>query len=302
LNPLVSVIMPTYNHAQFLGRALQSVLDQTYPHWEALVIDNHSQDHTDDVIDSFGDSRIHLFKIHNHGVIAASRNLGIRNARGEWIAFLDADDLWYSKKLKVMMTVINADNAYEVLCNDEMIVDIKTGVSRVSRYGPYQKDFYKVLLIEGNRLSSSATVVRRNFLIQNGLAFDELQDYITVEDYGLWLNLARAGARFKFTHDVQGEYVIHENNNSAQLSRYWKNSEALLHHHVFNVQQFHASPDRLWELISTRLRLEQARQCIRERQLRTALHLVLKTLIKFPSGTLIYLLSKLRRYFGKISP
>lgn len=302
MSPLVSVIVPTYNHANFLGRALQSVLDQTYQHWEVLVIDNHSQDNTDEVVKSFSDPRIRLLKIRNHGVIAASRNLGMRNARGEWIAFLDSDDCWYSKKLETIMVAIEFNDAYDVLSNDELRVDIMTGARKVLRYGPYQKDFYKVLLVEGNRLSPSATIVRRDFLVLHGLTFDESQDYVTVEDYDLWLNLARAGARFKFIHDVQGEYVIHGTNSSAQLSRSWKNGETLLHNHVFDIQQFHPSPDRLWELIYPRLRLGQVRHFFVSGQLWMAFKLAMETLINFPSGTAICLLLKLKRHPRKIHP
>ena len=105
--PLVSVIMPTYNHAHFLGNALQSLLDQTYTNWEAIIIDNHSEDATDEVVRGFADPRITLLKIHNNGVIAASRNMGIRAAKGKWIAFLDSDDWWSSNKLHVCLDHIN---------------------------------------------------------------------------------------------------------------------------------------------------------------------------------------------------
>ena len=74
---LVSVVIPTYNHAHFLGEAFQSIVDQTYTNWEALVVDNNSKDNTDDVVSSFDDIRIKLFKINNNGIIGASRNLGI---------------------------------------------------------------------------------------------------------------------------------------------------------------------------------------------------------------------------------
>ena len=79
--PLVSVVIPTFNHASYLARALQSVLDQTYTNWEAIVIDNHSTDKTDEVMASFADPRIIYLKIHNNGVIAESRNVGIRAAK-----------------------------------------------------------------------------------------------------------------------------------------------------------------------------------------------------------------------------
>ena len=92
LLPLVSIVIPTYNHANYLSKALQSVLDQTYKNWEAIVIDNHSTDDTNEVINRYVDPRIKYLKIHNCGVIAKSRNVGIQTAKGEWIAFLDSDD------------------------------------------------------------------------------------------------------------------------------------------------------------------------------------------------------------------
>ena len=300
MSALVSVVIPTYNHARFLGRALQSVLDQTYPHWEALVVDNHSQDNTDEVIRGFGDPRIHMLKIHNHGLIAASRNLGMREARGEWLAFLDSDDCWYPGKLAAIMAAVESDHACDVLCNDELMVDIKTGARKMLRHGPYQEDFYQVLLVEGNRLSPSATVVRRDFLVRHGLAFDELQQYVTVEDYGLWLNLARAGAKFRFVPEVQGEYVIHETNSSSRLQRHWDNCESLLRDHVFRIQRFHPQPEKLWKRVSLRLRVIQVRQLFADGQLRAALGLALETLLSAPGGTVACLLLGFRKALRKM--
>jgi glycosyltransferase involved in cell wall biosynthesis len=86
--PVISVVIPTYNRANDLKRALKSVQVQTFTNWEVLIVDNHSVDNTDQVVSDFNDSRIKLFKIHNNGVIAASRNVGIREASGAYIAFL----------------------------------------------------------------------------------------------------------------------------------------------------------------------------------------------------------------------
>ena len=113
--PLVTVVIPTYNHARYLGRALQSVIDQTYTNWEVVVIDNHSMDDTDEVITSYADPRINYLKIHNHGVIATSRNAGIRAAKGEWIAFLDSDDIWYPNKLHECIAAISLNHSIDVV-------------------------------------------------------------------------------------------------------------------------------------------------------------------------------------------
>ena len=69
--PLISVVIPTYNHADFLKVAITSVVEQTYQNFEIVIVDNHSNDHTNEVVDSFNDDRIHLYKINNNGIIAA---------------------------------------------------------------------------------------------------------------------------------------------------------------------------------------------------------------------------------------
>ncbi len=296
MSPLISVVIPTFNHAHFLGRALQSVLHQTYPHYEILIIDNNSHDHTHEVIDSFRDARIRTIKIDNHGVIAASRNLGIREARGEWVAFLDSDDYWYPGKLKKMLSIIECNGGVDILSNDELMVDIGTGASKVLQYGPYEDNFYKALLMGGNRLSTSATMIRRKFLVLHNLSFDETKEYITVEDYDLWLNLARLGAKFNFINEVHGEYTIHSNNNSSQLVRHWGAVEAVLRNHVFNLQQFHRSPERLWNLLSTRLSLLKAQHFFISGNFKAGMWVVFKAFMKSPSGVLVYFFMRTKRY------
>ena len=295
MDSLVSVVIPTFNHASFLEKALQSVLDQTYPCWEVLVVDNHSQDNTDEVVKSFNCPNIRLLKIHNHGVIAASRNLGMREAKGDWISLLDSDDFWYPGKLETLMAFVKLGDTHDVLSNDELKVDIKKNKKRITRYGPYEGDFYKALLTGGNRLSPSATMIRHDFLVKHGITFNESQNYISVEDYGFWLDLARAGARFKFIHEVLGEYIIHGANISSQFERSQKNFETLLHDHVFNIHNFHASPERLWIHISPQLHLREVRKSVEEGKLYLALKQALKTLIGSPGGTIMYLFSRLKR-------
>ena len=112
--PLVSIVIPTYNHAKFISKALKSVIYQTYKNWEAIIIDNESVDETYKLVNDFNDSRIKYFKISNDGVIAKSRNLGIKEAKGDWIAFLDSDDWWTKDKLEVCISKIgkNTDLIY----------------------------------------------------------------------------------------------------------------------------------------------------------------------------------------------
>ena len=97
---MVSVIMPSWNTGKFIAESIQSVIDQTYKNWELLIVDDCSTDNTDQVVASFNDDRIRYLKNKKNSGAALTRNKAIREARGEWIAFLDSDDLWFPKKLE----------------------------------------------------------------------------------------------------------------------------------------------------------------------------------------------------------
>ena len=114
-SPVVTVVIPTYNHAHFLRDALNSLRAQTYTDWEAVVVNNFSEDDTVEVVNSFADSRIRLENFRNNGVIAASRNRGIALARGSYLAFLDSDDTWYPEKLARCMECF--DNGIGLVCH-----------------------------------------------------------------------------------------------------------------------------------------------------------------------------------------
>jgi len=103
--PKVSVIIPTHNRAHLIGRAIQSVLDQTYQDFELIVVDDGSTDNTEKVVNSYDDRRIRYIKHDENEGGAAARNTGIKAARGEYIAFQDSDDEWLPEKLEKQMKV-----------------------------------------------------------------------------------------------------------------------------------------------------------------------------------------------------
>jgi len=115
-----SVIIPTYNQANLLKKALTSVLNQSFKSYEIIIIDNFSTDNTQEVVENIKDRNIFYKKIHNDGVIAKSRNEGIKLSNGEWLAFLDSDDSWYSKRLEIISNFLKKNNDYEIICTDEL--------------------------------------------------------------------------------------------------------------------------------------------------------------------------------------
>tara|TARA_B100000579_G_C22769772_1_gene823356 strand:+ start:412 stop:1350 length:939 start_codon:yes stop_codon:yes gene_type:complete len=280
---LISVVIPTFNHAEFIRKSVSSVLNQTYKNFEIIIVDNHSADHTKEVIDSFRDPRIKYHKINNNGVIASSRNKGINKSSGEWIAFLDSDDFWYRERLSIIASHIEETDSYDVITTDEKIVSYgNVQTKRVLRYGPNFKNLYKKMLLYGNRLSTSAVCVRKEFLIKNNLLFDEREEFITVEDYDLWLRISKCGAKFKFISSIQGEYSVHERNNSRQEDIHLVNNISLLKEHIFKLQEFDERKERLWKRIGCRLKFNASLIEIRSLNILSGLKSLFLTYAKSP--------------------
>ena len=215
VTPLVSVVIPSYNHARYLRSALQSILDQTYTNWEAIVIENHSTDNTDEVMASFTDPRITYLKIHNNGIIAASRNVGIRAAKGEWIAFLDSDDWWSGNKLQVCFDSIN-DKVDLVYHDLEIVTDKRQPFSRkISKSWQVRTPVLIDLLLKGNAIVNSSVVVRRSLLEQIG-GINESVEMIASEDYNTWLRIAQLTEQFVYLPRSLGYYLIHNHSTSQK--------------------------------------------------------------------------------------
>ena len=128
---LVSIIMPSYNTAPYIEETIQSVLNQTYTNWEMIIVDDCSTDNTDEVLSRISDSRIRIFKNDRNSGAAVSRNRALCEAKGQWIAFLDSDDLWMPEKLEKQISFMEK-NGYSFSYTNYEEIDVygnKTGVS-----------------------------------------------------------------------------------------------------------------------------------------------------------------------------
>ena len=283
--PVVSIVIPTFNHADFLAKALSSVMAQEYQDWEIILIDNHSSDHTEEVVNSFKSEKIRMLKIRNNGIIGASRNLGIKNARGEWIAFLDSDDLWYPTRLICCAPFFqNQKLELDIISTNEMMIFSDGSKPKKLRHGPKSNTMYRDLLIYGNRLSPSATLVRKSFLQDNRLLFSENLNYVTAEDYDFWMCLAKHKPAFLFLDNVEGEYFIHGKNMSHKLNVHKMAIEAVLKRHVFDLQHFQQDKDKLWRKVKSRLYFVDAVKEIRKKNFIGALALIYKSVSFSPIG------------------
>jgi glycosyltransferase involved in cell wall biosynthesis len=235
--PLFSVIIPTFNQAEFLRVALRSVLDQTYRDFEVIIVNNYSTDDTRSVIAHFYDSRVQVIDYRNNGVIGAGRNVGINASVGRYVAFLDSDDTWYPEKLERIAQVIEEDpEAGLISHNQEMIRD--GDLEAYSSYGPpegFDGDMYEFLLIICNPPSTSSSVVAKKYLDQVG-GFSEDPEFITVEDYDLWLELAKV-CRFLFLPDVLGAHHYHSASASANVETHLNSGVAVLDKHSRTIKK-----------------------------------------------------------------
>ena len=231
-SPEISIIIPTYNHGHLIKRCLQSIIEQTFTDWEAVIINNLSEDNTVQVVRGFHENRFRLVDFHNNGIIAASRNEGIRLAGGEFIAFLDSDDWWGQKKLAISRRYLNSA---DIVFHDVAIQTPK-GRKIIQKFrgrcliSPVLAD----LLGGGNALATSSIVVRKDILRRSG-DFDESRDLISIEDFDLWLRIAMLTERFVYIPRTLGSYWIGGQNTNemskrkiAQLKAIYKKYEPFL--------------------------------------------------------------------------
>jgi glycosyltransferase involved in cell wall biosynthesis len=199
--PLFTVIITTHNRRDILPRAIQSVLDQRYSNFECLVIDNGSTDDTADVIGKIQDERIHYISNPTPTQSCdAPRNLGIRLSKGDFISFLDDDDVWYPRKIEKVKSAFDLHTDIDAVCHNENM-RIRGEIKGHYRYGPRQEAFYEKLLYQGNCLSPSAMTIRTGVLRQlNG--FDLSEAFDAAADYDMWLRMAEQGKKIHFLVDV----------------------------------------------------------------------------------------------------
>lgn len=200
---LVSIIMPAYNSANYIKDSIESVLRQSYPYWELLVIDDGSSDNTAEIVKAYNDKRIVYLHQPNQGV-AAARNYGLAEAKGRFIAFLDSDDIWLSEKLSSQLAFMQSQDigfSYTEYCQfwdnpaeTGELIKIQDSV-----------DYHE--LLKGNDIGCLTVMLDKCKCQIPYMPADRHEDYIT------WLNIMKSGMR---------AFGLHED-----LARYRKSSNSL---------------------------------------------------------------------------
>lgn len=202
-SPIFSIIIPTYNRAELLKRCLDSVVSQTFTDWEAIVVDNYSEDNTEEIVLSYNDDRIRYLKNYNYGVIAVSRNKALDLANGNYICFLDSDDSWVPNKLEIILPYMKE---YDLVYHNY----IKNYNDGVKDRHP-NSNFYEIkectvnyVIQRGDPINPSCSCVRSNAI--GSTRFDESKDLFAVEDYDFFLQLINRSIKIKFLSDALTYY------------------------------------------------------------------------------------------------
>jgi len=212
--PWVSIIIPTYNRRDFLREAIRSVLEQSFRDFELIVVDDGSDDGTREMIQrEFPGLLTYLYQ-ENQGVSRA-RNRGLKLAQGEFVAFLDSDDLWLPRKLERQMAFMQSQPKAQICYTDEIWIRRGVRVNPKKKHAKYSGWIYPRCL-PLCIISPSSALMRRGLLEEVG-GFDE--ELPVCEDYDLWL---RISARHPI-HFLPEKLIVKRGGHQDQLSRRWGN-------------------------------------------------------------------------------
>lgn len=220
---LVSVIIPSFNASSFILASVKSVLAQTYEHFELLVIDDCSTDNTFELLREVAheDDRVSVFTtLANSGGPATPRNLGLSHAKGEYFAFLDADDLWHSRKLEIQLQVIQLHGASFVSCDAVFFrgeFPVAAPEYKETKTIPFIAFSYQALLMK-NRVVASGVLLSRALLPNGMLNFDTQPELVAIEDYQAWLSILQGSDRT--INVIKAKLVFYRlRNNSISSSK-----------------------------------------------------------------------------------
>ena len=220
----VSIIIPAYNRAGFLGEAIHSVLAQTFTDFEVIVVDDGSTDNTSDVVRTFADPRVEYIRQNNQGP-AGARNAGIRASTGECVTFLDSDDTLLPRKLEIQARALDAHHELGLVASGYEFIDEGGRLLREERpwIGRASPDLPSILL--GGLAPVHAVMVRRAWLDQVG-GFDVR--FRAAEDMDLWYRLSLAGCGMGWVPAIVCRYRIHRHNMCRSIRNHFQAFYAVL--------------------------------------------------------------------------
>jgi len=226
----VSVIIPTYNRAHLVGRAIRSVLNQTYQDFEIIVVDDCSTDNTEEIVKGFNDHRIRYMRHDRNRGGSAARNTGIKASQGKYIAFLDSDDEWLPEKLeKQIEKAVCFGEEVGLIYAGEKVIEAETGHCIAEKVPSLEGDVYS-LLLEGDFIGSCSSVFVSKKAIESIGGFDE--QLVSRQDWDCWLRVAK-NYKIACVKAIMVLRYVGQSQISGKLSRIVEGTKRVIdkHHH-----------------------------------------------------------------------
>lgn len=177
MNPLVSIIIPSYNRAHLISETLDSILEQTYINWECIIVDDGSVDNTEEIVEKYieKDSRFKYYSRPDYKAKGANscRNFGFEKSKGEYINWFDSDDLMLPNKLAVQVNHLNGSDYNLSVCQTYVFEGTKDNILGLRKEKVYSKDFFNDFITNEIKWLTQAPVLKRKFIIDEKIDFDE---------------------------------------------------------------------------------------------------------------------------------
>ncbi len=223
IQPMISTIMPTYNRQNLIVEAIESALNQTWTNLELIVIDDGSTDNTKILLSKYNHDKRFIYIYQNNLGQSVARNRGLKEAKGDFIAFLDSDNVWLLDKLEKQVEVINKNQDCDIFYGDCISID-EDGIE-ISRINmPRYSGYITKHLIKDNHVSMNTTLTKKKcFDVLGGLS----EKVRVGDDYELWLRLSTQ-FKFKYTPEYFAKYRIMEEQISTDKARRFDSNESVL--------------------------------------------------------------------------
>lgn len=214
--PKVSVIMPVYNSVKYINEAIDSILNQTFTDFEMILVDDCSDDGTREIIESYKDSRIRIFYNSKNMGVAYTRNRALENARGEYIAILDDDDISLSIRLEMQVKFLDENLEYGVVGGRTQLIDQNGMVINKSNVAYVNPKYIKAIFLFRNVFCNGEVMFRRELAVSNNLRYEE--NCYGMEDFKFWIKMSKI-AKMTNIDELFLKHRVHEKSITSVVAK-----------------------------------------------------------------------------------